>query len=157
MENKELQSTEAQAVGAEEKCAPLDLAKVEAAMLQQDGKIDIPVEHIFSAGVYIRQIAIPARTLIMGRRHRFETCNMLLKGVLAVYAEEGKPPIVITGPAIFTSKPFAKKFAYCLEDAVFANVIPTNKTDPDEIEKQWIIPEQEYLALKEEEKCLLSQ
>lgn len=136
----------------------LDLAAIEAKMLHMEGQIDIPVNHIFSGGVYIRQIDIPKGALIMGKRHRRETCNMLVKGSLAVYVEEGKPPVVITGPMIFTSPPYAKKFAYCLEDVVFINIIPTTKTDPDEIESEIIIPEQEYLSLeqKEEAKCLSS-
>jgi len=34
------------------------------------------------------------------------------------------------------------------------NIIPTQETDPDEVEKQIIIPEQEYLEQKEALKCL---
>jgi hypothetical protein len=135
----------------------LDLAAIEARMFECENQIDIPVEHIFSGGVYIRQVTIPKGTLVMGKRHRFSTCNMLLKGTLAVYVEEGKPPMTITAPTVFTSEPFAKKFAYCIEDAVFVNVIPTDLTDPDEIEEKRIIPEQEYIALKGDESCLLSQ
>ena len=135
----------------------LDLMAIEAKMLAHPNQIEIPVEHIFSGGVYIRQIIIPKGTWIMGKRHRFESCNMLLKGKLAVYVEEGKPPMMIEGPMIFTSPPLAKKFAYCMEEAIFANVLPTDLTDPDEIEKVFIIPEQEYLALKGDESCLLSQ
>jgi hypothetical protein len=134
----------------------IDLVGVEARMKQLDHQVDIPVEHIFSAGVYIRQVTIPAGTLVMGKRHRNATCNILLKGKLAVYFDETKSPVVIEGPAIFTSEPGAKKFAYCIEPAVFANVIPTDETDPDEIERRVIIPEHEYQALKaeEEKKCL---
>jgi hypothetical protein len=126
-------------------------------MLGLPGQIKIPTDHIFSGGVYIRQVKIPVGTLVMGMRHRNATCNILLKGVLQVYVEEGKPPITIVGPHIFTSPPGAKKFAYCQEEAIFINIIPTNEIDPDEIERQVIIPEQEYLAQKEEARCLSSQ
>ncbi len=136
---------------------PVDLARIESTMLTMEQQIDIPVEHIFSAGVYIRQIVIPAGTLIMGKRHRYECCNILLKGTLLVYVDEDKPPVPMSGPVIFTTPPGTKKFAYCKEEAVFLNIIPTKETDPDEIERQFIIPEQEYLALKEEPKCLSSQ
>lgn len=141
--------------GGEVKRKP-SLAEVEAIMKQTPGQLEIPVSHIFSGGVYIRQIDIPAGAVVMGKRHRRETCNILLKGTLAVYVEEGKPPMNITGPAIFTSPPYAKKFALCREDAVFLNVIPTDETDPEKIEELTIIPEDEYLALqaKEETKCL---
>jgi hypothetical protein len=132
---------------------PIDLAALEAHMLTMPNQVEIPTEHIFSGGVYIRQVTIPAGTIIMGMRHRYSTCNILLKGVLRVYVDPGEPPITITGPRIFTSPPNAKKFAYCQEEAVFINVIPTTETDPDEIERQFIIPEQEYLELQEAEKC----
>ena len=126
-----------------------DLAAIEQRMLQCEGQVEIPVNHHFGGGVYIRQIDIKAGTLIMGKRHRHETCNILLKGTLLVYVAEDKPPVSMSGPAIFTTPPGTKKFAYCQEDAVFLNVIPTTETDPDEVERQWIIPEEEYLALKE--------
>lgn len=132
----------------------IDLAALESKMKTMDCQIDIAVNHIFSAGVYIRQIDIPAGTIIMGHRHRDETCNMLIKGKLAVYVDENSKPEIIEGPYIFTSPPFAKKLALCLEDAVFANLIPTTLKDVDEIEKQKIIPENEYLALKGGSQCL---
>jgi hypothetical protein len=131
----------------------IDLAAIEAKMLEQPNQIKIPVNHHFGGGVYIRQIEIKAGTLIMGKRHRNETCNILLKGTLLVYVDESKPPVPMTGPIIFTTPPGTKKFAYCQEDAIFLNVIPTTATDPDEVEKLWIIPEDEYLALQEG-KCL---
>jgi hypothetical protein len=138
-----------------EDCRPeLNLAAIEAKMLGYE-QTEIPLEHIFSAGVYLRQITIPAGTIVMGKRHRNATCNILLRGTLQVFVESDKPPITIVGPHIFTSPPGAKKFALCLEDAVFLNIFPTNETDHEVIEKQVVIPEEEYLALKEAEKCLL--
>jgi hypothetical protein len=135
----------------------LDLATIEACMLEQEGQIEIPVDHIFSGGVYIRQIMVPAGTLIMGKRHRKETCNILLKGVLQIYVDENKPPITIRGPHLFTSPPGTKKFAYCVEDAVYINIHPTTETNLEVIEREFIIPEQEYLAQKEESKWLGSE
>jgi hypothetical protein len=129
----------------------LDLPSIEKRMLEMDGQIEIPVNHIFSAGVYIRQIEIPAGAIVMGKRHRVAMCNILLKGKLEVYVEEGKPPMIIEAPYIFTSQPFSKKFAHCLEEAIFLNIIPTNETDPVEIENKVIIPEQEYKALQGED------
>ena len=137
-----------------QKC-PLDLAHIEEQMVQMNNAVPIPENHIFSGGIYIRQIAIPKGTLVMGKRHRIETCNVLLRGVLELYPEDGEDPVIIRGPIVFTSQPYTKKFAYCLEDAIFMNIIPTKETDPDEVERQVIIPEREYLESKEGLKCLL--
>jgi hypothetical protein len=127
----------------------VSLMEIEAKMLACD-QVEIPLTHVFSGGVCIRQIEVPAGTLIMGKRHRYECCNMLLKGKMLVYVEEDNPPIEVVAPSIFTSPPYAKKFALCTEDTIFVNVLPTKETNPDEIEKFWIIPEQEYLEMIKE-------
>jgi hypothetical protein len=120
-----------------------ELIDIEREMLKYE-QVDVPLYHHWSGGVYIREIRIPAGSYIMGKRHRYETCNILLKGTLLVYVDDGKPPVPMTGPVIFTTQPNAKKFAYCQEEAIFLNIIPTKETDPEEIERLFIIPEQEY-------------
>lgn len=132
----------------------IDLAAIQARMMRMPNQVDIPVEHVFSGGIYLRSITIPAGTLVMGKRHRGETCNILLKGKLAVYVNETDPPRIITAPAVFSSPPLTKKFAYCIEEAIFINAHPTNETDPDKIEAKVIIPEREYLEMKEAQQCL---
>ena len=133
----------------------LDLKAVESEMIAQE-QVDIPVEHIFSGGVYIRQILIPKGTIVMGKRHRHETCNILLSGELSIYAGEGKESNRVKGPLMFTSPPGTKKLAYCHEDAIFMNIHPTEETDLEKIEEEFIIPEEEYIELIESRglKCL---
>jgi hypothetical protein len=114
--------------------------------LAQQPQFDLPVEHIFSGGVYIRQMFIPAGTIIVGKRHRHETCNMLLKGDLSVYTGSGKQVTRIQGPLIMTSEPMVRKIAYCHQDAVFVNIHPTEETDLEKIEQEFIITEPEYRA-----------
>jgi len=126
----------------------LDLAKIEERMLQCE-QIEIPLTHIFSGGVYIRQIEVPRGAVIIGKRHRFASCNMLLKGKMEFFNEQDKSSEIFEAPYQFTSKPMGKKLALCLEDAIFAEVIPTELTDPEEVERKFIIPEEEYLKLKE--------
>lgn len=134
--------------------AKLNLAALEAHMRTMPDQVEIPVRHEFSAGIYLRTVTIPAGTLVMGKRHRCATCNILMKGKLALYVEENQPPKIIEAPCIFTSPPWAKKFAFCIEEAVFANAFPTDETDPDRIEAKVIIPETEYLEMKEAQQCL---
>jgi len=133
----------------------LDLAKIEKVMLEQEEQVDIPLEHTFSAGIYIRQIFIPKGTIIMGKRHRKSACNVLLCGELSLYMGEGQPTSKIKGPMLFTSAPFTKKLAYCHEDAIFMNILPTEETDLDKIEEEFIISEADYLAeIEGGEACL---
>jgi len=115
-------------------------------LLESMPQADTPVEHTFSGGVYVRQMFIPAGTLIVGKRHRHETCNILLRGELSVYLGDGKPVTHVCGPLIMTSEPMTRKIAYCHQDTVFLNIHPTTETDLDKIEKQFIITEPEYRA-----------
>jgi hypothetical protein len=127
------------------------LKKIENIMLEEK-QYDIPVEHIFSGGVYIRQVFNPKGSLIMGKRHRHETCNILLSGELSIYMGKDIPVNKIKGPFLFTSKPNTKKFIYCHEDAIFITIHPTNETDLEKIEKEFIISEEEYELLIKGEK-----
>lgn len=111
-------------------------------------QVEIPTTHTFSGGVYLRQIAVPAGTIIIGKRHRHETCNLLLQGEMSLYMGEDRPTQRIQGPLIFTSQPGTKKMAYCHTDVVFVNIHPTLETDLDKIEAEFIIPEDEYIALE---------
>lgn len=108
-------------------------------------QVDIPTNHTFSGGVYIREIAVPKGTIIIGKRHRKESCNILMKGSMILYMGENIPTQKITGPLLFTSPPNTKKMAYCEDDVIFLNIHPTNETDLEKIEQEFIIPEEEYL------------
>jgi len=105
------------------------------------------VGHIFSGGVYIRQLTMPKDTLAVGKRHRFATCNMLMKGEVSVYMGEDMPVQRIKAPFHFTSPPMTKKMCYFHEDSIFMNLHPTEETDLEKIENHFIIPEEEYLLL----------
>lgn len=122
----------------------LQLKELENELLKME-QVEIPTTHTFSGGVYLRQIFIPKGTIIIGKRHRHETCNILLSGSLILYMGEDVPTQRIDGPFLFTSAPNTKKMAYCVEDAVFVNIHPTKETDLEKIEQEFIIPEEEYL------------
>ena len=123
---------------------PLEL--IEGKMLEYP-QVDCPVKHNFADGVYVRELFIPKGTLIMGKRHRFESCNILLKGKLAMHVSRNSPAEIIEAPFIFNSKPGVKKFALALEDTIFLNIHPTDEKDIDNIEQMFIISEEEFKQL----------
>ena len=110
-------------------------------------QVEAPATHNFAEGVYVRELFIPADSWIMGKRHRYETCNILLKGKLSLYMGSGVPAKTIEAPLIFNSKPGTKKFAYAHEDTIFLNIHPTSETDVDKIEQEFIISEEEFEKL----------
>ena len=119
----------------------------------------LEINHVFSGGVYIREMHIPKGIFIIGKRHRHETCNVLLKGTLSVCIDNGSrgPVNKVTGPLVLTSQPMVRKIAYCHEDSVFLNIHPTQKTNLDDIEKEFIMSEPEFKALQGGIPCLGEQ
>lgn len=117
-------------------------------------QIECQVQHDFSHGIYVRTLEIPKDSLIIGKRHRYETCNILLKGKISIYLDGEDKIVHLEAPCIFNSEPGVKKMGYAHEDTLFANVHPTNERDVDEIEKLFIISEEEY---REAQKCLGAQ
>ena len=121
-----------------------DLLRLEQAMLARE-QVECPVDHHFSKGLYVRTMFAPAGTLIMGKRHRQETCNMLIQGNLLIYAGPDEPPILFKAPCVFNSLPGAKKLGYAVTDVIFSNIHPTEETDLEKIEAEFIITAGEYL------------
>ena len=138
----------------------LSLVDLEKELLKLP-QIEAPVKHNFAEGVYIRELFIPKDSLIIGKRHRYETCNILLKGELSIYMGPDIPVKRMKAPCIFNSKPGTKKMAYSHEDTIFINVHPTNERDLEKIEDEFIISEAEFIkqqmikdALEGDQKCL---
>lgn len=117
-------------------------------------QVEIEVIHNFTNDMYIRQAIIPKNMLIVGKRHRHETLNILLKGKMIIY--DGVESIEVTAPFLVVSKPYTKKAGIALEDSIWCNIHVTTSKDLEEIEKEFIIPEEEYDNLIEykEQVCL---
>ena len=103
--------------------------------------IDVPVEHHFAPGVYMRQMDAKAGTLVVSKMHRTEHMNILLTGSLTVATENGIE--LLKAPVILKSMPGTKRIGYFHEDSTWITVHPTNETDLNLIEQQVIVPESE--------------
>lgn len=103
--------------------------------------IDVPVEHHFAPGVYMRQMNAKAGTLVVSKMHRTKHMNILLTGSLTVATENGIE--LMAAPAVLKSMPGTKRIGYFHEDSSWITVHPTDSTDLEEIEKQVIVPEEE--------------
>lgn len=96
---------------------------------------ECPVAHYFGPGIYVREVQAKAGTLAIGHHQRFEQLNILLKGTVAMFTEEGVQ--VISAPFIFTGKP-GKKAGYIIEDMVWQTVYATQETDIQKLEEMLI-------------------
>ena len=103
--------------------------------------IDVPVQHHFAPGVYMRQMDAAAGTLVVSKMHRTEHMNILLKGSLTVATENGIE--YLKAPAVIKSMPGTKRIGYFHEDSSWITVHPTEETDLENIEQQVIVPDDE--------------
>lgn len=112
--------------------------------MRKHKQVDCPIIHEFADGVYSRKMFAPKGALIVGKKHRFRTYNILLSGEVSVYAGEGFPAQRIKAPHTFTSDAGVQKILYFHEDSEFINIHPTEETDLEKIEAHFIVPESEY-------------
>ena len=117
-----------------EEFAPIDLDLVEQYLMSQE-QAECPVHHYFGPGVCIRELFVPAGSLVLSHKHREQTMNILLKGKAAVVINDEVR--VIEGPYIFVSEP-GRKLGYAIEDVVWQNVLATDETDPEKIEDMFV-------------------
>jgi len=103
--------------------------------------IDVPVQHHFAPGVYMRQMDAAAGTLVVSKMHRTEHMNILLKGSLTVATEDGIQ--LMTAPCVLKSMPGTKRIGYFHEDSSWITIHPTSDTDLEKIEQQVIVPDDE--------------
>ena len=108
-------------------------------------QVECPVEHDFADGVYIRKATYPAGTFAIGKRHRYKTYNILLRGSITVYMGENEPVKKITAPCTFVSDAGVKKMAFFHEDTEWLNIHPTEETDVNKIEDLFIIKDSDYV------------
>lgn len=94
------------------------------------------IKHIFSDGVYIREMKAEAGTFLIGKIHKQDHVWMLMSGSLITITEDGLKEI--KGPVYGTAEKGSKRVAYVSEDCIFVNVIPNidNTKDIDLIESR---------------------
>lgn len=135
---------------------PDDVDRLEAALLDRE-QIEIPVEHTFSPGLYVRTIRAPAGAIIVGHRHRAETLNFLMQGRLLVIVDGQRREL--SAPCILPSAAGTRKAALILEDVVWTNVHPNpdDQRDLAQLEQRYIEKSQLFLAHEARELAALQQ
>lgn len=94
-----------------------------------------PLKHTFSDGIYVREIFIPAGTMLTGKIHKHQHPNFLMSGEVVVITEEGGEEHLI-GPLSIMSPPGTKRALHALTDLVWITVHhnPENYQDLESLE-----------------------
>ena len=95
-------------------------------------QVECPVQHFFGPSIYIREVVMPAGTVVVGKYHKEDhLCNMI-EGRMVVVGEDGEQREV-AAPSVFMAKK-GRKTAYIIETVRFQNIYSTDETDVEKLE-----------------------
>ena len=100
---------------------------------------ECPLKHHFAPGVYIREIFMPAGSIVIGKIHKTEHFNIIQRGCVSLIGADGERE-VLRGPITFVSKAGVQKVLYIHEDTVWSTVHITDERDLETLEAQLIEP-----------------
>lgn len=104
------------------------IERLEAQMRMME---QLPIEpvHHFADGIYAREILIRAGTVLTGKVHTTEHLNIVSKGRIVVWTEDGMKEVA--APCTMVSRPGTKRVGFALEDTVWTTIHanPQNLTD----------------------------
>lgn len=106
--------------------------------LEDEAGIDIPPVEYHCEGVYAREINIPAGTALVGEIHLKPQINVVSKGTIRVFTEEGVK--LIQAPCTFISPAGTKRAGYAVTDTVWTVFHATESIDEETIRKEFIAP-----------------
>jgi hypothetical protein len=115
-------------------------------------QVECPLKHNFAPGVYMREITMPAGSLIIGHEHLTEHFNVVLTGKARVMIDGVIEDLV--APCYFISKPNVRKVLYIVEEMKFATIHPTDETSVEVLENTLIRKSNSFIK-HEEAKALL--
>lgn len=109
--------------------------QLELMMCSHPGVIDLPIEHTFTPGLYVRTLRAPAGVLATTYIHKQEHPFVLVSGVISIFSDTDETKVVtLEAPYHGITKAGTRRVVYVHEDCVFMTFHPTELTDVDEAE-----------------------
>jgi len=106
---------------------------VESIIAQQE-QVECPVIHRFTPSMYIREVFVPAGTLLTSKTHKKEHPYVLSQGTITMWDGEGGR-IDISAPYCGVTKENARRVVYVHQDCVFTTFHVSDKKTVEEVEK----------------------
>jgi hypothetical protein len=107
-----------------------------------------PIDEKYGCGTYAREMFIPKGTIIIGKIHRHQHLNFIMKGKVSVATEFGKK--YFEAPHTFVSEVGLKRAVYAEEDTIWVTVHLTEHQGEEnlsKIEEEVIAPTYEEMGL----------
>jgi len=106
------------------------------AQTEQLPQVDCQTKHYFGPNIYIREVTMPAGTVVIGKPHKQEHMCVMLQGRMVVVKDDGTKQELVA-PLTFVGSA-GRKVAYILETTIFQNIMATDETDIDVLENMFI-------------------
>jgi hypothetical protein len=103
---------------------------------RQMPQVDCQTKHYFGPNIYIREVTMPAGSIVVGKPHRSEHMCVMLQGKMIIVSEDGERKELVA-PMTFLGQP-GRKIAYILETTVFQNILATDETDIKKLENMLV-------------------
>lgn len=107
-----------------------------------------PLKHTFADNLYIREITMPANTVVTSKIHKTNHPFFVLRGDVSVVTEEGV--VRIKAPYWGITKAGTKRALHIHEETVWITVHSTKETDLKKIEEEVIAKNYKELDSKEQ-------
>lgn len=111
----------------------------ERVMAENPTLFDPPLTHRFTPGLYVREIFIPAGTLLTSKIHKTEHPFVISQGVISVWSED-RGVEHLYAPHTGITKPGTRRVLYAHTDTVWTTFHPSEETDVGTLEAQLIEP-----------------
>ncbi len=134
----------------------ISVDEIEAAIASCE-QIDCPVRHIFTPGLYTREITMPAGVTLTSKIHKTEHPYVVSKGMVKVWTEE-EGTVLIEAPFTGITKPGTRRVLTTLTETIWTtfHVNPSNTQDMKKLEKRFIKKhDNKLLTTKERSKISL--
>ena len=97
-------------------------------------QVECPVTHRFTPNMYIREVFVPAGTLLTSEVHKEEHPHILSMGTITMWDGEGGK-ITVSAPYTGITKANSRRVVLVHEDCIFTTFHVTDKTTIEEVEK----------------------
>jgi hypothetical protein len=110
--------------------------KMQAAMKRLP-QVDCPLVHRFTPGLYVREIHVPAGTLVISKIFKAEFPFIISQGKVSIWVE-GVGVKKLEAPYFSITKAGMRRIIFHHTDVVLTTLHPTNLTDINQIEDEVI-------------------
>jgi hypothetical protein len=132
------------------------LDELESAMLENFPIINCPLVHRFTKGLYVREIFMPAGSLITSKVHKTQHQFFILKGAVSVWTNEGEE-VYLEAPYIGITEPGTRRLLFIWEDCIWATSHPNPDNETVEEIEERILEKYDNPLLSEELKEKLKE